>query len=563
MGLSDFVFNGLALVGGLALFLYGMHVMGEGLTRVSGGRMEKILEKLTSSRLKGVLLGLVVTAVIQSSSATTVTVVGFVNSGIMKLSQAVGIIMGANIGTTVTSWLLSMTGIESENLFIQFLKPTSFTPVLAIIGILLIMNSKQEKKKDIGAILVGFTVLMYGMDRMSEAVGFLKDVPEFTNILTMFSNPILGMIAGMILTAIIQSSSASVGILQALCATGSMKFGAALPIIMGQNIGTCITALLSSAGATKNAKRAALVHLYFNLIGTTVFMIVFYSINAFVSFEFLTQTATPAGIAVIHSVFNVVATIVLLPFADGLEKLAVISIRDDREPETLDEFAKLDVRFLDTPALALEQCKNAVNDMAFMVKENIEEAISGLTNYSEAVMESVSKRENKIDLYEEKITEYIRKIGQQNLLDEDSLQMNMLTYCIRDFERISDHACNIAKQAEKIAKKGMELPKKVCADLNEYASNVNEIVRLTAFSFAEEDEKIAIRVEQLEGQIDDINKKFKKQTLKKVKKNKVLPELGIIVNELSINFERVADHCENIAISLLEQEETEVGGMLE
>lgn len=563
MEISDFIFNGLALIGGLALFLYGMHVMGEGLTRVSGGRLEKILEKLTNSRIKGVLLGMVVTAVIQSSSATTVTVVGFVNSGIMKLSQAVGVIMGANIGTTVTSWLLSMTGIQSDNIFIQFLKPSSFTPILALIGIIFIMSSKQEKRKDIGSILVGFTVLMYGMNMMSGAVEPLADVPEFTNILTMFSNPILGMLVGMVLTAVIQSSSASVGILQALCATGSMRYGTALPIIMGQNIGTCITALLSSVGTTKNAKRAALVHLYFNLIGTVLFMVVFYVINAVVPFAFLQDIASPFGIAVIHSLFNIAATIVLFPFAGGLEKLAMLSIKDEEEPETPDAFAKLDVRFLDTPALALEQCKHSANEMAFLTMENVTEALDSVENYSEDRMKKIEEREEKIDRYEEELTNYLHRVGQQSLLDEDNQQMNMLLYCIRDFERISDHACNIAEQAGKISGRDVEWPKKVRDELADYSSRVHNIVSLTASTFIQEDEITAVQVEQMEEQIDRINKKIKKQTIKRVKKEKFLPELGIFINELSINYERVADHCENIAISLLDQHDVEIGGVTE
>ena len=367
------IFNAIALIGGLALFLYGMELLGEGLSKASGGKLESILERLTSSPIKGVLLGAGVTAVIQSSSATTVMVVGFVNSGIMKLSQAVGIIMGANIGTTATSWILSLTGIEGDSLFINMLKPMSFSPILAMIGVIMIMFLKKEKLHDIGKILVGFAILMYGMDSMSTAVEPLADVPEFTNILTMFSNPILGMLAGLILTAIIQSSSASVGILQALSVTGSVTFATALPIIMGQNIGTCVTAMISAIGAKKNAKRAALVHLYFNIIGTMVFMCLFYLINAFVHFDFLTQSATPVGIATIHSIFNVFATCLLLPFSKGLEKLAYMSVREDKNDVTaLDkdkEFALLDERFLDKTSLAMQHCRTVTNNMAALSKE--------------------------------------------------------------------------------------------------------------------------------------------------------------------------------------------------
>jgi len=363
-------FDVLNMIGGLALFLYGMHVMGEGLSKASGGRMEKILEKLTGNRFKGVLLGLAVTAVIQSSSATTVMVVGFVNSGIMKLSQAIGVIMGANIGTTVTSWILSLSGLESDSFFMQLLKPTSFAPVLAIIGAALLMFSKREKKKDVGMIMVGFAVLMMGMDNMSAAVKPLSDVPEFTNILTMFSNPCFGILAGAVLTAIIQSSSASVGILQALCLTGSVSYATAVPIILGQNIGTTVTAMISSVGANKNARRTALVHLYFNIIGSVVFMIAFYTANAFLHFDFMTQAAGPAGIALVHTAFNVTATLVLLPFGKVLEKLAYMTVKETPdEKEESKHIQILDPRFLDTPSLAVEQSKNAAIQMAELTKE--------------------------------------------------------------------------------------------------------------------------------------------------------------------------------------------------
>ena len=444
---TEFLLQALSLIGGLAFFLYGMNVMGDGLTRLSGGRLERILEKLTDNRINAVLLGAGVTAVIQSSSATTVTVVGFVNSGIMKLNQAIGVIMGANIGTTVTSWILSLTGIEGNNLLVTLLKPTSFTPILAIIGIFLIMASKQEKRKDIGAIMIGFAILMFGMDTMSAAVKPLADVPQFTHVLTMFSNPILGMLAGAILTAIIQSSSASVGILQALCLTGSVPYATAIPIIMGQNIGTCVTALLSSIGAGKNAKRAALVHLYFNVIGTTVFMIVFYSLYAFIDFSFMHDAAGVAGIAVIHSLFNIGATILLFPFANMLEKLATLTIREDEE-ETTSEFARLDSRFLDSPALALEQCERSANEMAYLTLENVTLALEGIHDYSEEKRNQVIEMEEKIDRYEEEIGEYLRQIANRNVIVEEYAKWNLLVYCIRDLERISDSHYEARKNIE-------------------------------------------------------------------------------------------------------------------
>ncbi|MCI5731923.1 MAG: Na/Pi cotransporter family protein [Eubacterium sp.] len=559
---SEMFFNALTLIGGLAFFLYGMHVMGDGLTKLSGGRLERILERLTHNRMKAVLLGAGVTAVIQSSSATTVTVVGFVNSGIMKLEQAIGVIMGANIGTTVTSWLLSLTGIEGGNFFLTLLKPSSFTPVLAIIGIFLIMSSKQEKRKDIGAILIGFSVLMFGMDTMSAAVEPLADVPEFTGIFTMFSNPFLGMLVGALLTAIIQSSSASVGILQALCATGSVPFATAIPIIMGQNIGTCVTALLSSVGAGKNAKRAALVHLYFNVIGTAVFMIIFYTLNAFLDFTFMHNPANAAGIAVIHSLFNIGATLLLLPFAKGLEKLAMLSIKEG-DDEKITEFARLDVRFLDTPALALEQCRRSANEMAYLTLENMTTAMESITEFSQEKKEKVEETEAKIDRYEEEIGEYLRQIANRNVIAQDNVEWNLLVYCIRDFERISDHACNIVEEAAKIAKSKAEWPRKIRDEMTTYSAEVHNIVSNTVSAFIKEDIQMALSVEQMETHIDQINKRVKKHNLKRAKKEKCSPEVGIFINELSINFERVADHCENIALSLLGEQETETGGMAE
>ena len=559
---TEFLLQALSLIGGLAFFLYGMNVMGDGLTRLSGGRLERILEKLTDNRIKAVLLGAGVTAVIQSSSATTVTVVGFVNSGIMKLNQAIGVIMGANIGTTVTSWILSLTGIEGNNLLVTLLKPTSFTPILAIIGIFLIMASKQEKRKDIGAIMIGFAILMFGMDTMSAAVKPLADVPQFTHILTMFSNPILGMLAGAILTAVIQSSSASVCILQALCLTGSVPYATAIPIIMGQNIGTCVTALLSSIGAGKNAKRAALVHLYFNVIGTAVFMIVFYSLYAFIDFPFMHDAAGVAGIAVIHSLFNIGATILLFPFANMLEKLATLTIREDEE-ETTSEFARLDSRFLDSPALALEQCERSANEMAYLTLENVTLALEGIHDYSEEKRNQVIEMEEKIDRYEEEIGEYLRQIANRNVIVEEYAKWNLLVYCIRDLERISDHTINIMSEAAKISKSKAVWPKKLKEEMNFYAEQVHDIVSTTVSAFIKGDGTLANVIEEKETQIDDINKRIKKQNLKRVKKEKTSPEIGIYVNELAINYERMADHCENIAMSLVSEQENEAGGVPE
>ena len=492
------IFGVFSLVGGLALFLYGMDVMGKGLEKLSGGRLERLLEKLTSNRFRAVALGAMVTAVIQSSSATTVMVVGFVNSGIMKLGQAIGIIMGANIGTTMTSWILSLSSIESGNFFVKLLKPSSFSPILALIGIIFIMFSKKEKKKDIGAILIGFAILMTGMDTMSAAVKPLANVPEFTNILLMFSNPILGMLAGLVLTAVIQSSSASVGILQALCATGSVTFGTALPIIMGQNIGTCVTAIISSVGASKNAKRAAAVHLYFNIIGTVVFMVVFYAINAFVPFEFLADAADAKGIAVIHSLFNVGATCLLLPFASLLEKLAIATIKDskaDQEKENI--FKALDVRFLETPGLALEQCKNVTDDMARITKESLFGAIELLENYDEARERELVEMETLVDRYEDELGSYLVELSSRDLSTKESHMVNTLLHSIGNWERISDHALNICDAAKEIHEKKLSFSTGAVEELEVFTRAIKDNLNMTVEAFEYDDIRMAKKIEPL------------------------------------------------------------------
>ena len=547
-------FSILTMLGGLALFLYGMNAMGDGLAKVSGGKLERILEKLTSSPIKAVLLGCGVTAVIQSSSATTVMVVGFVNSGIMKLEQAVGVIMGANIGTTVTSWMLSLTGIESDNFFMQLLKPTSFSPILALIGVILIMFVKSEKKHDIGAIMLGFAILMFGMEMMSGAVEPLADVPEFTNVLTMFSNPILGLIAGTVLTAVIQSSSASVGILQALCATGSVSFATALPIIMGQNIGTCVTAMISSIGAKKNAKRAALVHLYFNIIGTLVFMIAFYSINAVVHFSFLGHSANAAGIAVIHSVFNIVATVLLLPFRKGLVKLACLTMPDSEEDLALaakDENV-LDVRFLEKPAFAVQQAKHAAVDMAEVSRRAVFTAMDLLTDFNEEKADQVERYEQKVDHYEDEIGTYLMQISGGQISREDSQTVAMLLHSIGDFERISDHAMNLCEVARQMQKKEGKFSKKAVEELKIYTEAVREIIAMSYQAFEEEDLKKAEMVEPLEEVIDHIDKEEKKRHMKRLRKEKCTIELGFCLSDIAMNLERIADHCSNIAVYMIQ-----------
>jgi len=553
------IFGVLQMVGGLALFLFGMHAMGEGLSKTSGGRLEKILEKLTSNPLKAVLLGAGVTAVIQSSSATTVMVVGFVNSGIMKLSQAVGIIMGANIGTTATSWILSLSGIEGDSFLIKMLKPSSFSPILAILGVAYIMFSKREKIRDVGMILIGFAILMTGMDTMSAAVKPLADVPEFTNILLKFSNPILGMLAGLILTAVIQSSSASVGILQALCVTGAVSYGAAIPIIMGQNIGTCITAILSAIGASKNAKRAALVHLYFNLIGTTIFMLGFYAINAVVGFTFLADAANAAGIAVVHSIFNVTATIILLPFSDKLEKLACFTIRDDAKEEGIEseadkDFKLLDLRFLDTPGLAVGHCRRVAENMAKLTKEAFYTATEIITDYDKKKAERVITLESEIDRYEDELGTYMVKLSQQQLSESDSNKLSVILHCLSDFERISDHAVNLVESAQEMKEKKQEFSKKAKEELAIFTQAVKDIVNVSFEVFEKEDVEKATYVEPLEEVIDELQAEVKKRHVKRLQKGKCTIEMGFVLSDVVTSYERVADHCSNIAVCLMQVE---------
>ncbi len=547
------IFGVLTMIGGLALFLYGMNIMGDGLGKVSGGRLEKILETLTSNPIKAVLLGAGVTAVIQSSSATTVMVVGFVNSGIMKLSQAIGIIMGANVGTTITSWLLSLSGIESGNIFVNMLKPSSFSPILALVGIIFILFTKSEKKHDIGNILLGFTILMFGMDTMSNAVKPLADVPEFTNILIRFSNPVLGLIAGAILTAVIQSSSASVGILQALCKTGAVTFGTAVPIIMGQNIGTCITAIISGIGANKNAKRAAIVHLYFNIIGTTLFMVVFYLLNAVLNFSFLDDSANAFNIAVIHSIFNVSATFVLLPFTKLLEKLATLTIRDDEEKEVQNnEFGLLDVRFLDTPSLAMEHCSDLTEKMADITKECVYRAIDLIDNYSNDEATAIEDLEERIDKYEDEIGSYLVLLSKKSITDKDSNTLSLLLHEIGDFERMSDHAVNIVQAAREMNSKKLEFSKKATKELAVFSRAVKDIVDLSVNVFKTRDENMALSVEPLEEVIDYLNKEVKARHIKRLSKGKCTIDMGFILSDIITNYERIADHCSNIAVGLIE-----------
>ena len=551
------IFGILTMVGGLALFLYGMNTMGDGLVMLSGGKLEQVLERLTKKRIMALLLGALVTAVIQSSSATTVMVVGFVNSGIMKLTQAVGIIMGANIGTTITSWILSLTGISSGNVFIKLLKPSSFSPVLAAIGIICMMTGKDgSRKKTIGSILLGFAVLMFGMETMSGAVSPLKDNSTFTGMLTAFSNPVLGMAAGAVLTAIIQSSSASVGILQALCMSGAVTYGTALPIIMGQNIGTCVTALISSVGASKNAKRAAFIHLYFNLIGTVCFMSVFYLINRFLDFPFLSDTASAAGIAAIHSLFNIGCAIVLFPFADRLVDLATFTVQNAKtsEPEQIlpEELAALDERFLDNSSYAIQLCKNAVIKMAEYSKTAVLLAMEVQAEYAGEKVAEVIRLEQLVDQFEDVIGTYLVKLAGKDLSREDSHLLSVLLHCISDIERISDHAINITEAVDKIQKQGLEFTRQGKQELDSLGIAIRDIMTMTLNALSTGNTTAAADVEPLEEVIDNLVMEMKQRHITRLRSGNCSMEAGLLLEDILTNYERVSDHCSNIAAALIE-----------
>ena len=542
------IFSVFQMAGGLALFLYGMHVMGDGLEKQAGGKLKTILEKLTANPVKGFLLGAAVTAVIQSSSATTVMVVGFVNAGIMKLSQAIGIIMGANVGTTITSWILSLTGLQGDSFWIQLLKPTSFSPIIAFFGIILIMFSKKEGKKDLGSTLIGFAVLMFGMEQMSSAVEPLADVPEFTSILLLFSNPLLGVLCGAILTAVIQSSSASVGILQALPATGSVTYSSAIPIILGQNIGTCVTALISSIGANKNARRAAVVHLYFNLIGTGLFLAVFYLLNGFLHFSFYDQSIDRLGIAVVHTCFNLLSTLTLLPFTKLLEKLAYLTIRDTANDEN---FQILDERFLASPAVAIHQCQKMAVSMARLAQSSLYQAIGLIGAYDEKIAHSIEEGEDQIDMYEDKLGTYLVRLSSKNLTMEESREISKLLHVIGDFERIGDHAVNILKSAKEMQVKKYVFSGQAQQEISIISSAIEEIVDLATNAFVKNDLYLASKVEPLEQVVDSLKDELRNRHVQRLQNGECTISNGFIFSDLITNYERVADHCSNIGVCIL------------
>lgn len=543
------IFNALNLIGGLCLFLFSMNLMGQALERRAGSGLRSLLEKMTQNRLMGLLAGLGVTAVIQSSSATTVMVVGFVNSGLMTLRQSIGVIMGANIGTTVTAWILSLSGIEGSSLLVQMFKPSTFTPILALVGIILYMFCKADKKKDTGMILLGFATLMFGMEAMSSAVSSLRNVPQFREIFLMFSNPILGVLVGAVLTGIIQSSSASVGILQALASTGQVTYGAAIPIIMGQNIGTCVTALLSSIGTNKNARRAALVHLNFNVIGATVGIVLFYVVRAVAAPALLGQAASEWGIAVAHSIFNILCTAVLLPMGGLLEKLVLRLVPEGKQPQ---REAELDERLLATPALALERCRTLIADMASYSMESLRESLNAITAYNQKSAEHIREDEAKTDHYEDIIGSYLVKLSARKIGESDSALAAEYLRIIGDFERIADHSVNILESAEEMQQKGIAFS---AAALQEYATMagaVREVTALAYDSFVSGDVQAARQVEPLEQVIDDLKEEMRTRHIRRMQQGSCGIEAGFIWSDLLTNLERVSDHCSNIACCMIE-----------
>ena len=538
------IFDCLTMVGGLCLFLFGMNIMGEALERRAGASLRALLGKLTTNRMLGFLTGLAVTAVIQSSSATTVMVVGFVNSGLLTLGQAINVIMGANVGTTVTAWILSLGGIESSNVLVQLLKPSSFTPILALWGIVYYMFLKDSRKKDTGMIFLGFATLMFGMETMSDAVSGLKDVPAFQQLFLLFTNPILGVLAGAVLTAIIQSSSASVGILQALSTTGSVSYAAAIPIIMGQNIGTCITAMLSSVGTTKNAKRAAVVHLMFNILGTMICLILFTAVQTLLAPAILGEQATYLGIAICHTMFNVICTAILLPSGDLLEKLVCRLVPDNEKPEVV---AELDERLLTTPSIALERCQSLTFEMADVAAQAIHDGVALVREFNPALAKQIREEENRTDHYEDILGTYLVKLSALKISDADSSEATMLLKSLNDFERIGDHALNLVESAEELQKKHLDFSDTAKHELAVLTRAVDEIVTLSFSAFRENNLEKAYQVEPLEQVIDDLKEKLRVHHILRMQQGSCSIESGFVWSDLLTALERVGDHCSNIA----------------
>lgn len=552
------IFNILTLIGGLALFLLGMNTMGSSLEKMSGGKLEGILEKMTNTRIKGVLLGMVVTAIIQSSGAVTVMVVGFVNSGIMELSQVIGIVMGAHVGTTVTAWILSLAGIEGTNVFLSLLKPSSFAPILAFVGIILVMFFKNEKKKTVGSILLGFGTLMIGMTTMSDAMAVLKEIPEFTSILTKFSNPLLGVAAGAVLTAAIQSSSASVGILQALSTTGAITVGAAFPIILGQNIGSCVPVLLSSIGTNKNAKRTAGVYLTFSVIGVIVAMALFYGADALFGLPFIQNTVSPISIAVIHTLFNVFATIILFPFGKQLEKLMCLIIKDKAEDkkseksEKSKETALVDERFIITPSYALDKTKEKCDEMAVLAQKNILLCLDFIKMYNRSKDEKIKSNEKLIDNFEDELETYLVRISTMDLSVDDSMRLSKLSHAIGNFERIGDYGVNILKTKRKMHKDKIHFSDDANRELDIMARAVKEIVENSTTAFINDDIELARTIEPLEQVINNLKAELRAKHSKRMEEGECSVENGMLFFDIVNSFERIADHCSNLAVCIIE-----------
>lgn len=543
------IFSILNLIGGLSLFLFGMSLMGQALERRAGSRLKILLGKLTTNRITGLTTGLGVTAVIQSSSATTVMVVGFVNSGLMTLRQAINVIMGANVGTTVTAWILSLSGISSDNVFVKLLKPSSFTPILALIGIILYMFTKESKKRDTGMILLGFATLMFGMEAMSGAVSGLRDLPEFQNMFVAFTNPVLGVLAGAILTAIIQSSSASVGILQALASTGAVTYGAAIPIIMGQNIGTCITAIISAVGANKNAKRAALVHLSFNVIGTVVWLSIFCIVKAVAVPAILGESASLMGIAVCHSVFNILCTLLMLPLAGVLEKMVKKMIPDN---EVIEQTEELDSRLLGSPSLALERCGQVLDSMAGIAVAALKDSIGSITRYDEEIALRIREAEEKTDHLEDILGTYLVKLTSTQLGENESAKATEYMKVIGDYERIADHAVNILESAEELVQKGIVFSDQAQKEYNLISDAVEDILELSHTAFKNTDLKAARKTEPLEQIVDELKETLRTRHILRLQKGECSVDAGFVWSDLLTNLERVADHCSNISGCVLD-----------
>ena len=545
------IFSLFTLCGGLAFFLYGMTTMSKSLEKMAGGKLERLLKRMTSNPFKSLLLGAGITIAIQSSSAMTVMLVGLVNSGVMELGQTIGVIMGSNIGTTLTAWILSLAGIESESVFVNLLKPENFSPVIALVGIILIMGSKKQKRRDIGRILVGFSILMYGMELMKDSVSPLADMPEFSSLLTAFNNPLLGVLVGAVFTGVIQSSAASVGILQALAMTGSITYGMAVPIIMGQNIGTCVTALISSIGVNRNAKRVSVIHISFNVIGTVVGLILFYGGNLLFHFPFMNAAVGAVGIAFCHTVFNVFTTLLLLPFSRQLEKLARRAISDETRSE---QFAFLDPLLLRTPGVAISECVSMTNQMGAVAHENLLDAVRQLSDYQEARETLITENEDKLDIYEDRLGDYLVKISQHGVSMSDIRTVSRLLHAIGDFERIGDHALNLQESARELHEKDLHFSDAAKEELEVLLTALNDIMALAFDSFAANDPMAAREVEPLEETIDQLIEEIKVRHVHRLQTGECTIQLGFVLNDLLTNFERVSDHCSNIAVCVIESQ---------